>query len=752
MMAKKDRFPPGYSASFAPHYESEGSGSSGRIDSTEDSCAPMRKWIDLNSASRDGFAVPIQIIPVSKLSSFERKSLVLRLTSELDQIRLLQNKVESQKKKPVNAVAKSSSSDILSCNNAQQKGLQVGNVKKPSGLGSGPGKKGRGWNRGITGRFESANQNTRVNANAGLLKQCESLLKKLMSQQYAWVFNTPVDVVKLDIPDYFDVIKNPMDLGTIKSKLTSGKYSSPLEFLADVRLTFTNAKTYNPPGTDVHIMADTLSQFFELRWKAIEKKLVVSTSQSLPEKSGILEETEIAKPLAPSKKRKLSPRLHEAMQEPIKRKMTDEEKYKLSSELEDFLGDLPDSIIDLLRAQTSNRGDGGEDEIEIDIDDLSDDTLFTLRKLLDDHSQEKQKNLAKSEACEIELPNVSGLSNSSLQIDKGIDPIDEDVDVGGNEAPVTSYPPVLIDKDIGGRAEECNEAGPDSDRGSECSKGSSAVKQVKDDIGQTADSHKKGDIDEVVGGHPSVSGLDQLEQGSQLKPYSSDSDGQLDGESGQTERQVSPDKQYRAALLKNRFADTILKAREKTLSQVGYIWLHLKSFASINLHSVCHMIVLSYTCQDDKADPDKLRREREELEMHKKREKARLQAEARAAEDARRRAEAEAAAEAKRRRELEREAAREALLKMEKTVEINENSRFLEDLEMLRAAPTEQLPSSVDESSPDNSQDGFGNFNFGGSNPLEQLGLYMKVDEEEEEGEPPSIPNVMDDVEEGEID
>lgn len=90
---------------------------------------------------------------------------------------------------------------------------------------------------------------------------------------------------------------------------------------------------------------------------------------------------------------------------------------------------------------------------------------------------------------------------------------------------------------------------------------------------------------------------------------------------------------------------------------------------------------------------------------------------------------------------------------MEKTVEINENSRFLEDLEMLSGGvPPEQLPSSVDETSPDHSQDGFGSFKFGGSNPLEQLGLYMKVDEEEEEGEPPSIPNVTDDVEEGEID
>ena len=45
-------------------------------------------------------------------------------------------------------------------------------------------------------------------------------------------------------------------------------------------------------------------------------------------------------------------------------------------------------------------------------------------------------------------------------------------------------------------------------------------------------------------------------------------------------------------------------------------------------------------------------------------EKARLQAEAKAAEDARRKAEAEAAAEAKKKRELDREAARQALLKV----------------------------------------------------------------------------------------
>lgn len=92
---------------------------------------------------------------------------------------------------------------------------------------------------------------------------------------------------------------------------------------------------------------------------------------------------------------------------------------------------------------------------------------------------------------------------------------------------------------------------------------------------------------------------------------------------------------------------------------------------------------------------------------------------------------------------------------MEKTVDINENSQFMEDLEMLRTTNDEHLPTFVEEPSPEHSQNGFGSFKLQGSNPLEQLGLYMKVDDEdeEEESEPPqSVNKPKTDVEEGEID
>ena len=83
--------------------------------------------------------------------------------------------------------------------------------------------------------------------------------------------------------------------------------------------------------------------------------------------------------------------------------MTNVEKQQLSREMESFQGELPDNIVEFLREHSSNGMETGEDEIEIDIGDLSDDTLFTLRKLLDDFLQEKQRNITKGEPCEIEV-------------------------------------------------------------------------------------------------------------------------------------------------------------------------------------------------------------------------------------------------------------------------------------------------------------------------------------------------------------
>lgn len=103
--------------------------------------------------------------------------------------------------------------------------------------------------------------------------ECSKILKELMNHSFGWVFSEPVDPVKLKIPDYFQIIKNPMDLGTIKHKLEGNVYSYAKDFADDVKLTFENAKSYNGPSHEVHHWADILDANFSRRWKILEAKL-----------------------------------------------------------------------------------------------------------------------------------------------------------------------------------------------------------------------------------------------------------------------------------------------------------------------------------------------------------------------------------------------------------------------------------------------------------------------------------------------
>ncbi|XP_014489995.1 transcription factor GTE10 isoform X2 [Vigna radiata var. radiata] len=730
-MGKSRKYSKAYATGFVPDFrhavetmgESEGLGSLGRVDTeltaSADSCAPKRKYPGLSTGGYGIFDVPFQLFSLSRMSGFERKDLKTRLTWELEQVKEFQKKVEAMNS---NALVLSPSSDIRSCSAGQKRPkLESQHLAMEVSVPHGkkrplPGNSGPRTKKSISGRPELPKPSAPVASHAAMMKPCESLLNRLMTHQFGWVFNTPVDVVKLNIPDYFTVIKHPMDLGTVKRRITSGEYTNLMDFAADVRLTFSNAMTYNPPGNDVHLMADTLNKIFESRWKAIEKKIpVIDCVPSEPSRPTHVE-TEISDRVPPSKKKKITS--NNVKPEPLKIIMTVEEKHKLSVELEAMLGELPDAIVDFLREQSYNAGQTNDDEIEIDIDALSDDTLFKLRKLLDDYLLEKQRSQAKAGQCEMELLNESGFSNSPVQPCKGNEQVEEDVDiVGGNDPPISTYPPLEIDKDD-------SDSGSSSGSELDMAKTSEPLSGTKENVGSglTLDQNK-GDPGNSDTGKDSTNVGGQVEQTSQSKLVASEPESHQEGESAASKRQVSPEKLYRAALLRSRFADTILKAQEKALEK------------------------------DEKRDPEKLRLEREELERRQKEEKARLQAEAKAAEEARRKAEAEAAAEAKRKRELEREAARQALQKMEKTVDINESSQFLEDLEMLSAVHDEPMPSFKEETITDLPQNGLGRIKLQG-NPLEQLGLYMKDEEEEEEEELPlsGAAGPSNDVEEGEID
>ncbi|XP_010519522.1 PREDICTED: transcription factor GTE10 isoform X2 [Tarenaya hassleriana] len=459
-MGKARKYSKGQSPRFVPDYrhaventvESEGFGYTGGMDTemtlSDDSCAQKRKHISLNG---DGRGVPKEVVPLSKLSRFERKDLICKLKIDLERVQDLHRKLASMNS---DVVLVSPRSDIHSCSDGPRRLL-------PERSGRSVGKK-RGALRtnmprskkGPSGRSQSVSTSFSL---AQVMKQCEALLKSLISHQYGWPFHVPVDPVQLKIPDYFTIIKRPMDFGTIKTKLCKGEYSSPLDFVADVRLTLSNSMTYNPPGNEYHFMAQALSKYFETRWKSIEKKIPM-VEPSIPPLNGTASAAVIQSKLK---------------MEPANLVMTDEDKKKLRRELEALEEDIPENIADFLRQQSASAGQSGEEEIEIDIDDLSDEILFKLRGLLDDYMTEKKKSQEKSELCEMEIVHDLGLSNSPAQPSKGDGVIDEDVDiVSGNDPPVSIYPPLKMEKDASCRNNEGTSSSSSSSESGSSSSGS----------------------------------------------------------------------------------------------------------------------------------------------------------------------------------------------------------------------------------------------------------------------------------------
>ena len=100
-------------------------------------------------------------------------------------------------------------------------------------------------------------------------KMGKKLLNALWRANQSWIFHEPVDPVKLNIPDYFDVVKSPMDFGTIKKKLNNNFYSSADELLSDFELVFSNCKLYNPPESEVTNMCNQVLALYQSQIRAL---------------------------------------------------------------------------------------------------------------------------------------------------------------------------------------------------------------------------------------------------------------------------------------------------------------------------------------------------------------------------------------------------------------------------------------------------------------------------------------------------
>jgi len=73
------------------------------------------------------------------------------------------------------------------------------------------------------------------------------------------IFHNPVK--KKDYKDYYELIKNPIDLSSIKNKTKRNEYKHLQQFMDDIEQMLNNSKTYNGEDHDVTLQALRIKEF-----------------------------------------------------------------------------------------------------------------------------------------------------------------------------------------------------------------------------------------------------------------------------------------------------------------------------------------------------------------------------------------------------------------------------------------------------------------------------------------------------------
>ena len=81
----------------------------------------------------------------------------------------------------------------------------------------------------------------------------------------------------MQIPDYPDIVKNPMDFGTIKKKLNLYAYKSGQEFLDDMKLVFDNCIIYNGVSNNARVIMLN-RRILKSEWLRVQFKRSLTTS------------------------------------------------------------------------------------------------------------------------------------------------------------------------------------------------------------------------------------------------------------------------------------------------------------------------------------------------------------------------------------------------------------------------------------------------------------------------------------------
>uniref|UniRef100_A0A670IR51 Bromodomain adjacent to zinc finger domain protein 1A n=1 Tax=Podarcis muralis TaxID=64176 RepID=A0A670IR51_PODMU len=95
------------------------------------------------------------------------------------------------------------------------------------------------------------------------LSAFEQLVVELVRHDDSWPFMKLVS--KIQVPDYYDIIKKPIALNIIREKVNKCEYKLASEFIEDIELMFSNCFEYNPRNTSEAKAGTRLQDFFRVQ-------------------------------------------------------------------------------------------------------------------------------------------------------------------------------------------------------------------------------------------------------------------------------------------------------------------------------------------------------------------------------------------------------------------------------------------------------------------------------------------------------
>ncbi len=160
---------------------------------------------------------------------------------------------------------------------------------------------------------------------------------------------------------------------------------------------WSNALTYNPPGSDICIMATTLSEIFESRFEALKQKMEqknssMQTGMQKTIKNLASSLTAVQKELERIKTEK-SPTGSGRKED--NRPMNFDEKKKLSLAINNLPSENLGMVVKIIHERMPHLTGSGE-EIEIDIDSLDAPTLRHLERYVKSVSQRRSRRGSKA--------------------------------------------------------------------------------------------------------------------------------------------------------------------------------------------------------------------------------------------------------------------------------------------------------------------------------------------------------------------